>query len=539
MRPPALCLLALGLAACPAPLRGEPGDAMTFKNNLLPGQLTEHRLTRVIRRAVQKDKISETLVYRQAAAWLRCNIDEAKPGSMMLYQMMVDQPPKVVSVTRGGRKVAPTPAASRFNLPKGSTRLHSATVTARDAPVQAPMVDPVQHGIIMALLDFAHWPAGSVSAGHRWERDFSCEGFEGTQTFEFVDLVKVGDQMAARVTLFVEGRFTGGLEREYSFDKGQAILYWSRPERMLVKMEAQAAYKRVRGAKPERYELKLNVDLVRSKSLSEDEQELVKVQLTAFAQALEKLRAKDAKSALAICRDFRGRWPDSPWLPAVAELEGQAAPKPASDDRLSAEQLKKVLVQTIVAWEAARSTGEHDLRDKAVDTLAQLANEYRTKLARLARDKDDAVRSQAIFAIALGDSPDDLAIVQSAVKDKVPKVRAMALAGLAARGKSDVNVDILIARLDDKESIVRRRACQAVAACVEPEHFSIAALADKLGRLMVDDENDLVRKEAIRALAAVGAPADIPRLEKALTHELNQANRAEIEKAIAALRKKS
>ncbi|HKQ49128.1 MAG TPA: HEAT repeat domain-containing protein [Phycisphaerae bacterium] len=539
MRPLALLLLALGPAVWSAPLRAAPGDAMTFKNNLLPGQWSEHRLKRVILRTTQKDKVPEKLVYRQTAEWLRCNIDEGKPGSMVLYQMMVDQAPKVVSLSRGKKKVSPTPSASRFNLPKGSTRLHSATVTARDAPIQAPMADPVQHAILTAFLDFAHWPEGSVNAGHRWERDISCEGFEGKQTFEFVDLVKVGDQMTARVTLFVEGKFTSGLEREYSFDKGQALLYWSRPERMLVKMEAQAGYERSRGAKPERYELKFNADLARTKSLSEDEQELVKVQLTAFAQALEKLRAKDARSALAICREFRTRWPDSRWLPAVAELESQAAPKPTSDDRLSAEQLKKVLVQTIVAWEAARSTGEHDLRDKAVDTLAQLANEYRTKLARLARDKDDAVRSQAIFAIALGNSPDDLATVQSAVKDKVPKVRAMALAGLAARGKSDVNVELLIARLDDKESIVRRRACQAVAVCVEPEHYSIVAVAEKLGRLMVDDENDLVRKEAIRALAVVGAPADIPRLEKALTHELNQSNRAEIERAIAALRKKS
>jgi HEAT repeat protein len=539
MRPPAVFSLALAIAAWPAALCAAPGDAMSFKNNLLPGQLTEHRLTRVIRRAIQKDKVPETLVYRQTASWLRCNIDEGRAGSMMLYQLVVDQPPKVVSLTRGGRKVSPTPSASRFNLPKGSTRLHSATVTGRDAPIQAPMVDPVQQAILSALLDFAHWPAGSIKGGHRWERDFSCEGFEGKQTFEFVDLVKLGDQMTARVTLFVEGKFTSGLEREYTFDKGQAVFYWSRPERMLLKMEAQAGYKRARGEKSEHYELKLNADLARTKSLSEDEQELVKVQLTAFAQALEKLRAKDAKSAMAICRDFRGRWPDSMWLPAVAELESQAAPKPTSDDRLSAEQLKKVLVNTIVAWEAARSTGEHDLRDKAEDTLAHLAVEYRTKLARLARDKDDAIRSQAVFAIALGNSPEDLAIVQSAVKDKVPKVRAMALAGLAARGKPDINVDLLIARLDDKESIVRRRACQAVAACVEPEHYSIVAVTEKLGHLLVDDENDLVRKEATRALAIVGAPADIPRLEKALTHELNQSNRAEIEKAIDALRKKS
>jgi HEAT repeat protein len=272
--------------------------------------------------------------------------------------------------------------------------------------------------------------------------------------------------------------------------------------------------------------------------LNEDEQELVKVQLTAFAGALEKLRAKDARTALAICRDFRAHWPDSRWLPAVAELEQQAAPKPTADDRLSMTQLKNVLVQTILAWEAARSTGEHDLQEKAKDALAQLAEEYRAKLAKLARDQDDSVRSHAIFAVALGKSPEDLSLVQKAIKDKSPKVRAMALAGLAARGRPDVSADLLIARLDDSEAAVRRRACQAIAVCVQPEHYSIVKLVEKLDRLMVDDESDAVRKEAIRALAAVGAPADIPKLEKALTHELNHGNREEIEKAMAALRNK-
>ncbi len=344
--------------------------------------------------------------------------------------------------------------------------------------------------------------------------------------------------MTARVTLYVEGHFAGGLDREYSFGKGQALLYWSRPERMLVKMEGQADYERKLREPPERYELKLNADLTKATSLSDDEQELVKVQLTAFAGALEKLRTKDRKAALAICRDFRARWPGSRWLPAVAELEDQAGTQKKPDDRLSAEQLKKVLVTTLIAWEAARSTGEHDLQEKAEDTLAQLAEEYRITLSRLARDKDDGVRSHAVFAVALGKSPEDLSLVQKAIKDKSPKVRAMALAGLAARGKPDVNVDLLIARLDDDESAVRRRACQAVAACIEPEHFSIAKLVEKLDRLMIDDESDLVRKEAIRALAAVGAPADIAKLEKALTHELNHGNRDEIDKAIAALRNK-
>lgn len=525
-------------AARPAPARGPSGGSMSFRNNLLPGQLSEHRVKRVIRRTMQKGEVSEVLTYQQEADWVHCNIDEPKPGSAMLYQMMVDHPPTVAKVTRDGKKVSPTPKASQFNLPPGSTRLHSSSTTSRDADVQAPITAPVQQAVLTGLLDFAHWPAGTVEAGHRWQREFSCDGFSGAQTFEFVDLVKLGETMTARVTVFVEGHFTDGLEREYSYGTGQALLYWSRPDRMLVKMEAQADYERKREGKPDRYHLKLNVDLAKSKQLTDAEQEQVKVELTVFAEALKKYRAKDAKAALEICRGFRSQWPSSRWLPAVAELESQAAPKTPERSRLSAEQLKKVLMRTIVAWEAARSSGEHDLQEKAKGTLAQVAMEYRAKLEKLARDQDASIRSQAVFALAMGKNPEDAAIVQKAINDQSPAVRAMALAGCVARGRSDINADLLMARLDDDEAGVRRRACQAVAVCVPPEHFSIVKIVEKLDHLMVHDDNDLVRKEAIRALAAVGAPADIPRLEKALSHELIHDNRAEIEKAIQALRNK-
>jgi len=89
--------------------------------------------------------------------------------------------------------------------------------------------------------------------------------------------------------------------------------------------------------------------------------------------------------------------------------------------------------------------------------------------------------------------------------------------------------------LDDKKASVRARACQAVAACVPREHFSIVRLADKLADLMVFDKKRAVRRQAIRALGAICAPADVPRLEDALTHELDKTNRAEIERAIKKL----
>jgi HEAT repeat protein len=115
----------------------------------------------------------------------------------------------------------------------------------------------------------------------------------------------------------------------------------------------------------------------------------------------------------------------------------------------------------------------------------------------------------------------------------------MALAGLAARGSPDVSSELLLALCDDEKPIVRRRACEVVAACMTPEHFSAVQLVEKINNLMVFDKSDDVRLAAVRALAVIGTPADVPKFEKALTHELNQGIRAEIEKSIEKVQARS
>ncbi|MFQ5412673.1 MAG: hypothetical protein ACE5EC_10260, partial [Phycisphaerae bacterium] len=198
------------------------GDTMTFKNNLLLGHLTVHRITRTTRRKAPRRDFVEKLTYRQTADWVRCNLDEGKPGSVTVYQMMVDRPARVRGLRHGKKKVKPLPRPDQFNLAGGSTRLHSATLTPRDAPYQVPLCDAAERAILRTLLDFAHWPRGKIAASHRWERDLDGGGFKGTQALEFVDLVRfdhdtIGKgQIAARLTLYVQGAFTGALEKDYA-----------------------------------------------------------------------------------------------------------------------------------------------------------------------------------------------------------------------------------------------------------------------------------------------------------------------------------
>ncbi len=531
-------VLPVALALPRANAQDPKPQRMTFKNNLLSGHVTTHRLKRVVTRKSQRKDYVETLRYKQRTFWLQCNISEETPGRVMQYQMMVDAPAEVLHVKHGKKRVKPTPPSSDFNLSRGSTRLHSTNKTPRDAPAQVPLTDPVEKVVLNVLLDFAHWPPSRVEAGHRWERPVQFPGFEGTQTFEFVDLVEIDGQVAARLTLYVEGGFTGSLEKDWRFGKGQAILYWSRPERTLVKMEAQADYQRQRATAPDEFKLKLDVGITGLDMLDEDEQELVKAQVKLFAGALDEHRQGHDRVAARLCGEFRDRWPTAMWLPAVNELEDRTASRQKPDKRYSTKELDEALVRSVIAYDAACANLEHDLQARTKLTLAHLVAEYRSKLDKLARSKDEGVRGRAIFAFAFGDRPEDLHLVHRAAKDKSHRIRGMALAGLAARGSPNTDVELLLELLDDEKKSVRRRTCEAVAACVSPEHFSVVKLVEKLDHLMIYDKSDTVRLAAIRAIAAIGVPADIAKLRAALDHELNQENRKAVEQAIEQLQRK-
>lgn len=522
--------------------RGEfanAADEMAFKNNLLPGYLSIHKISRTTTRTVPRRQYKEKLVYSQVADWVQCNIDEPNPGRVNVYQMMVDHPADVVGLFRGAESIKPLPSPSTFNLSIGSTRLHNAVKLPRDAPFQVPITDPAEQVVLRTLLDFAHWPKAKVAAGHRWQRDITDGGFRGKQTYEFVDLGRIENDVVGRVTLYIQGRFDSPLDRDYQFEKGQAILYWSRPDRVLMKMEAQATYKRLRPSGDEQYKLKLDVNLVRQQTYTGEQQSVLKDQLILFAKALQQQREGSLGEAAALCAEYHRQWPDSLWTPAVDELSNRVQKNRRPTEGISSADFDKALAGAIVAWEAATANDDYDLMERTRQMLTQLTREEGARLRRMAKSDEAVIQAQAVFALAFSPDVGALNVVQSAVKAKSAKVRAMALTGLAARQDPSTNVELLVSLLDDSKSSVRLRACRAIAVCVPREHFSIAKATEKLAALMIRDQSTGVRREAIRALAAIGATTDVPKLEKALTHELDQSNRREIERAIRMLKKQN
>ncbi len=542
MRTTAFLFLPLGLAALASGLQADPPVAssrdrtMSFRNNLLAGHLTEHELSRTVRRESHRRDHVERLTYQQKARWVQCNIEENRPGSVMVYQMMVDHPAEVVGLRHGKKKVSPLPPPAEFGLPGGTTRLLSVYRTAQDSPAQVPLADPAQRAVLGALLDVAHWPRERVEIGRSWTRELRGGGLVGRQTCTFLDFVKLEGEVIARVALEVEGAFEEPLDREYVFKTARATIAWSRPERTLVKLEGAAEFQRLRANAPEVFKLTVNLDLKRRELISEAGQEVIKDQMIAFAEALQKDREGARSRVVELCRAWRNRWPKSIWLPAVMELEARASARPARAERMTEEQISELLTRTVLTFEAARDNYEYDLLERTGRELVELTREQGDLLHRLVASPEPGRRGRAAFALSFSERAEDRRLVERAVRDDADAVRALALAGLAARGHPDTSAELLVIMLEDRAPAVRAKACQAVSACLSPEHLLAGKAAERLHHLLVHDESPAVRREAVRAVGSIGGSADIPLLEKALTYELNHEIREDLDRAIERLR---
>lgn len=514
----------------PAPQR------MDFKNNVLPGQLTTHEVRRATRRSRLTGKSLETFSYEQVATWTQINMADPKPATATLYQMMADGPAKVLGYFKDNMQLKSAPAAARSLLSRGSTRLESAEKSMRDSPALVPRVEGPERAILELVLDVAHWPPKRIEAGHKWERDVKAPDFTGTQTFEFVDLTKEGGETLARLTMYGSGRFSGGLEREYEFGKVQAVIHWARLDQRLERIEAQASWRRLRGDVPVEYDMKIQVKLLHAQRLAESVQERLKQQVEAINLAARETQLGHTRDAAKLLEGFVQQYPDSPWMPVIADLRAKIKAQNDAQARLSNAELLKSIGTLFLELEAANEKADDDARESAANLLSALANDYGPRLRKHAESADEQTRGLAIFALAFSAKPDDFASVEDACSDSSTRVRTLAISAIAASGRSGVRADLLLKLLEDKTAGVRARAADAVTACIRRDDLSIQSLVEALDKVMVHDDALAVRRSAIRAIEAIGGPGDIPRLEQALSHELDRDNRAAIQRAIERLR---
>jgi len=105
---------------------------------------------------------------------------------------------------------------------------------------------------------------------------------------------------------------------------------------------------------------------------------------------------------------------------------------------------------------------------------------------------------------------------RTAGEGREPRGAGAGAGGDRSEGQRFDNTKLLVELTDDKELGVRRRACQAIAACMQREDAAVAKTVEKLDHLMVFDRSGRRAAGSDPGDRGHRCAADVPRLEKAL-----------------------
>lgn len=535
-----IALTAVGSAAIAddekASRRSAKAQRMTFRNNTSSGFITVHKLEWRSTRTAPRDNYIETMRSLQTARWVQANLANEDVNTTTTYQMMEVFPAAVIGLSRGSEVMGVLPLPSAFNLDAGGTYLHSTTRTPKISPFKPPSVKPALEAVMGGLLDVAHWGKRRIEPGHRWTRQLESPWFRGSLRFEYQGLEELDSGTSALVTYYLDGRFEGPLHATHKFVKGQGAFLWNKNKRCLQQLDARAEYQRIRPTGNEKFEVRISAELYALATLSSDQTELMRQQLTVFSDALSALRRDNIDRCRALTRGYREQWPESVWAPAINELQIQAAEQLESAPTLSLAQVSKRLTDLIVAWAGSMRSRDYDEQDRVRAAYLELLAQYRPHVLKLSQDDNSKTRAKSMFALGFSPDPADFRLLQRSTRDKSSRVRGMTYAALAARRDPRTSAEVLLEGLNDSSGGVRARACEAIGACIVRENLAVDALVKKLLQLVRDDEKANVRRAAAEAVGLIGVPADVPPLEAALEKETEERNRAVLRVVIEKLK---
>lgn len=529
----ALCVFLPALVGVEAAAQGR----ISLRNCMDPALVTTHEITLTLARRTLKQGKPQDSVIKLHTRLRRMHLEESNPGSVKVADLLVSRTPEVVSVRLDGKPVEPPPRAETFNLPLGTTQLYTKTQSLQDGPMPVPLTKSVERTLASLLLDVAHWPRESADVGHRWSRTIATEDFEGTQSFELVDATTVAGEAVLVLDLRVDGKFAGTHALRYEFDRARARYMWSRGQRVLMQLQGKAEYRRLRDGGSDAQALSAEVRLMRRDRLEEEQQQSARKALNDFALASSEFQAGHFDKAVAACAAFRQKWPDSPWMPALDDVEQHALSAARQPKLLDRAALTRVLTSQMARWNEVDGRDE-DQAARVRAALAEIGRSQEAELRKMLKDKDESVRALAVFAWSFGESPDHLVTVLDAVRDSSPKVRAWAAQALAARGDPLTEPDALRKLLADPDATVRARACAAVARCYPHGEPLTGRLRDLLHKAARDSAR-LARIEAARTFGQIGGPADVAPLRTTLESEKDPAVREALVRAIKEIEKRA
>ena len=211
-------------------------------------------------------------------------------------------------------------------------------------------------------------------------------------------------------------------------------------------------------------------------------------------------------------RRFVEGHPASLWLPVARDLLERARSDVRTFGKMDAGQIADVLTKLVTRWQMAAMQNRLEPLQPVRATFRKLMKTNRGVLHELASAENPNLRAMAVFCIAFGDTPEDLARVVAACKDEEARVRAWAAYGLAERRATEVDPAVLEALLADVNDKVRQRACMAIRGCVRVDSPHRARFFKRLLERVRQDKVDEVRLLAALAVNDLATKDDLPAL---------------------------
>ena len=511
--------LGKGLAVFLAALLASAGGVVAagnlsirLRNDLTPGSLSVYKVTIEGIRTSPLLRYVEKLFYRQEGLLTLLVLKPTNQTGTRRVWMMELEEAHIVSLTQDEHLIEQLPHAKMIGLPPKSVQLRTLPVTSAIASASVAGGSPVQRAGLLLALDFARWPNRIISGGEEWEGQSERPELVGkwTHKYEGVEGDR-SDRLALGVFSF-SGRLAGSLKQAATIKRAEGSWKWRIAKRSLESSISEIVLEY--GDYERKRELSLHIELgierrdhVSGKELPRYVEEMN--QLAEMAVAVSDPHNGTVEKSLAL---FIETHPDSLWLPVARDLLQRVEFDRRSLGELGEEKIVAALTSLITRWQVAAIKSLTESLQPLRDTFRELAKSNREALHSLTRVEDANVRSMAIFCVAFGETQEDLQRVIECCGDSEATVRAWAAYGLAERREAAVPPDLLAKLLEDREEIVRIRACMAIQGCIAIDSSSRKTFFDLLLKIVSNDQSSAVRPYAAVALDGLAIVDDLSAL---------------------------
>ncbi|HOW73647.1 MAG TPA: HEAT repeat domain-containing protein [Phycisphaerae bacterium] len=537
-------------------LNGVPLDAAStsagvrLRHQAKPGSLAIYdvRVEMASRPVVQPTAIAEQ--HRFSARLTRVLLKDRRVGMAMGVQMLelLDEPatdsrPATPSSPRtpapgarresSGLKNKPSPSAVAPDPPAASrpasrpvttqpvsplapsparVLLSTMVVAPRHAEYLLPAATTSMKKLMWPLVQVATWPEDPVVVGQTWERDVPWVAASCRQRVrvEKIESVKSDTRVTLLMNTTVDVKDAGASDTPLS---AQTRLIWSAQDQEMISLVSEGASRQPSSEGGTLVTLRISYQRTTRRQMPPVRQTLERQAVLHLVQAIMAYQRGDADAASAAAKSCVRRWPTSYWRPLADDLVRRIDAEQQARTPLSIEELKTTLGQLLGMLNEAEANSDESLTAWCGVSFHRYTQINGPELRRLLEDRSSESRGLACLAFAFGTAPAEVGLIERHSDDPEVQVRRLCFRALALRGSPITDGQRLLAGVKDKDTVVRRWACEALGSCTTRASEAYAtARATLLERLV--DESSSVSLAAAKALVKVGTMADVEQIRQ-------------------------